>query len=51
MGEYLTYAEPGHPEWRRYRAPEAMVAVEAPAMPAGFGMSPVAGQVEGYGGP
>ncbi len=24
-GEVLTYAEPGHPEWRRYRAPEAMV--------------------------
>ncbi len=24
-GEVLTYAEPGHPEWRRYRSPEAMI--------------------------
>ncbi len=33
-GEVLTYAEPGHPEWRRYRTPEAMVVtVEAPPVP------------------
>lgn len=24
-GTYLTYAEPGHPEWRRYTRPEAAV--------------------------
>ena len=43
-GEVLTYAEPGHPEWRRYRAPEAMVVTmpAMPAMPAGFGASPAA---------
>ncbi len=28
-GEVLTYAEPGQPEWRRYRAPEAMVVTAA----------------------
>ena len=24
-GRYLTYAEPGHPEWRRYSQPEASI--------------------------
>lgn len=24
-GKYLTYAEPGHPEWRRYSQPEAAI--------------------------
>ena len=46
-GEVLTYAEPGHPEWRRYRAPEAMV-VAAPAMPSSFGSRSLAGQIERY---
>ncbi len=37
-GEILTYAEPGHPEWRRYRSPEAMVvAVEAHRIPESLG--------------
>ncbi len=40
-GEVLTYAEPGHPEWRRYRSPEAMIVpVEAPQIPENLGSGP-----------
>ncbi len=46
-GEVLTYAEPGHPEWRRYRAPEArIVTLEAPQIPKSLELCPGARQTE-----
>jgi len=39
-GQSLTYAEPGHPEFRRYSTPEAVVARAVDTAPSGMSSAP-----------